>query len=344
MAITIVQDSATTTENSIGLYITGLRSCSTYNCQWNVYKDGDTSSYDFLEWDLTYKGDTSGIMQFTNLDPGTYLFVLEVRYDYTSGDNFVVIDKAEGSFSTYGIPGSGDDDDYVPSFDNLAIAEDTSKKTSSRLGVYLTGLDTNFKGTWEITQLYTKSGTYYVYAAGNGNPSITFSGGKSKSDIYLLTGLNADTSHRIHVTLQCTVNGTVYKKTIQSTSYFYTDEPDDSYYPDLDDFRVVIESIGTNRITVHAEGLDPNYSYGDWEILWHIIETNNGNSDWELVYDEDIPAGSTETGSVFITELKQNTYYDIRVTVRFRYNGSWYSEYAFSPCFSKISLLLYKEL
>lgn len=302
-----------------------------------VYKNGsvyDTYSSSDISGDSSYERTLSGLSEGITYTLRAVIEIIPTIIFGSLTEIDVVPSNKRGTYIlekdfVLGGGGSGSDDDYVPSFDNLVIAEDTSKKTSSRLGIYLTGLDTNFKGTWEITQLYTKSGTYYVYAAGNGNPSITFSGGKSKSDTYLLTGLSADTSHRIYVTLQCTVNGTVYKKTIQSTSYFYTDEPDDSYYPDLDDLRVVIESIGTNRITVHAEGLDPNYSYGDWEILWHIIETNNGNSDWEHVYDEDIPAGSTETGSVFITELKQNTYYDIRVTVRFRYNGSWYSEYAY---------------
>lgn len=298
---------------------------SYYNSLWIKYDVYYGSSFfaSYSESDIT--GKSSYSRYITNLSDGTYTLKATI---YTKITILASLEETELSYQSgqyvyerdFTI-GSGGSTTYEPDLSSAAIIERSSLITSSQIGVRVTGLDSNYPGTYTIILRAYANGKYYSSTPS----SVTVSSGSIRSDDIVFTGLPSNTTFTVLGNIMFSFGDTDGQEALQSISVS-TSAPSDSYYPDFD--RIVIHTSTTSTsITAYATGIDTDYSYGDWTINWILYENYpNGRV---ASKSDSLRAGLSQTGNVSFTGLDQNMTYDLVLRLTFRYAGSSYSEEIF---------------
>jgi hypothetical protein len=321
------------TENSVDALISGLSTdfgaysdIGYVHLTLFVYKNG--SVYDTLSAvDIT--GNSSYKRTLTGLSEGvTYTLravikitskvILASLYDVdvlpSDEDGVYILEK---DF----VLGSGGSVTYEPELSSVAITKRSSLTTSSQIGVRVTGLDSNYPGTYTITLSAYANGTYYSPTSS----VVTVPSGSNRSDDIVFTGLPSSTSIYVFGNVLYEYGDTSGSVQLDGI-YISTAEPDDSYYPDFSEITIHWSPTATS-ITAYATGIDDNYSYGNWAINWILYE--NYPSGRVASKSDTLNAGLSQTGSVSFTGLDQNMTYDLVLRLSFRYAGSSHSEEIF---------------
>lgn len=250
---------------------------------------------------------------FSDLTPNTaYIIKAGVTCKSDSSANFGAVFYGELATST--LPHATGGSDYTPDLSSVTPIQDDESTTTSQVGIKVVGLDSYYGGTWklEISVLYGTSGSSVV------TKTESFSGGVSESPTIVFDGLSQGTAYDAYGSLQYVVSDVTSTYSIDPFTVT-TDEPDDSYYPDLDKIDFVVTSLTQTSITVHLTGLDTKYSASEWMISWYLWTPSGSRVDSNL--ENYVSAGASTSEPVEFTGLDQNTDYDLEARITYRYAG-----------------------
>lgn len=225
-----------------------------------------------------------------------------------SGDQIAQDDSP----TTYIVPGS-----YEPNFYNVQVVQDFSQTTDTSIGVYVTGLDPDYDGEWEIyialkdvsDENHVGSPVYYFFTAMGGSPT----------DTCVFTGIHSDTAYLVHLIVGYQVDGENRSFELKTA----INEDNDYYTPDFVNTEVRIISATTNSVTLQIVGLDSNYesNYG-WEIIHRVfLNSHDGDLVTGTHNNFNVPAGSESSGRFTFSGLTVEQKYYIQISLFYKVDG-----------------------